>query len=253
MPSADSIVLCYHAVSSTWEHPMSVHPDRLRAQIQTLLERGYRPVTLSESVARPSGRMLVVTFDDGFLSTYALGLPILRELGVRATAFVTSSFLTSGQPVAWDGFDPAPLRDPSELRPMSWDQAAALASTGWEIGSHTVSHPVLPKLDDDGILRELSESSRTIAERLGRPCKTVAYPFGAADGRVLRIAQEVGYSAGVTLGCRRRRYGPLDLPRIGVYRVDDRRRFALKVSRPLRSPAAGVVIDAAKAAVSGRA
>lgn len=243
----EPMLLCYHAVSETWEHPMSVHPERLREQLDVLLRRGFRPVTLSQALTRPSGRSVVITFDDGFLSTYSLAFPVLREMGVPGTAFLTTGFLANQQPLAWPGFDPSPLTDKDELLPMSWEQAREMADAGWEFGSHSVSHPRLPELDDLALRRQLVDSRAVITAQLDRSCSTIAYPFGVVDRRVRRSVREAGYEGGVTLGCRPWRRDRLALPRIGVYRSDDSRRFALKVSRPLRSRAGGAALSLATA------
>ena len=45
------LVLCYHAVSETWNHQLSVSPAALEAQLSLLLRRGYRPVGAAEAAA----------------------------------------------------------------------------------------------------------------------------------------------------------------------------------------------------------
>jgi len=244
---ADVLVLCYHAVSDEWQHAMSVPPAYLRDQVQSVLERGYRPMTLTDARARPAPRTVVVTFDDGFLSTYLQGRPVLEELGVPATVFLPTSFVSSGQPLSWTGFDPAPLADPRELCPMTWAHARALTDLGWEVGSHSRTHPVLTQTDDERLRAELVESRDELAQHLGPARRTLAYPFGEADRRVMTAAADAGYAAGVTLGCRRRRPAALAVPRVGVYRGDSSHRFALKVSAPARSRAGSLAVEAAKA------
>jgi peptidoglycan/xylan/chitin deacetylase (PgdA/CDA1 family) len=64
---------------------------------------------------------------------------------------------------------------------LSWEEAAQLQSQGFEIGSHTVDHPILSALEDDAIERELVESKRSIESRLGRECTCIAYPNGRRE------------------------------------------------------------------------
>ena len=202
------------------------------------MRRGYRGCTFTEAVTRPPGpRALAVTFDDAFLSVNDRALPILRGLGVPATIFVPTKFAEEGpgEAMSWPGIDRwmgGPHED--ELRCMSWDQLRALADEGWEIGSHTHSHPRLPALSDDDLHRELTVSRDLCAQRLGRPCTSLAYPFGDHDERVVRAAGTAGYSAAGTLPGRLHRPAPLRWPRVGVYQLDTGLRFAAKSSRAVR-------------------
>ncbi len=122
----------------------------------------------------------------------------------------------------------------NELRCMSWDQLRGLADEGWEIGSHTHSHPRLPALSDEDLHRELTLSREICAQRLDRPCTSLAYPFGEHDERVVRAAGAAGYSAAGTLPGRLHPPEPLRWPRAGVYHLDTRLRFAAKTSRLVR-------------------
>jgi peptidoglycan/xylan/chitin deacetylase (PgdA/CDA1 family) len=85
---------------------------------------------------------------------------------------------------------------------LGWDEIAALArEPGVTIGAHTLSHPMLAKHDNAMAAREVVESRRIIAERIGRPVRHLAYPVGdpgSAGPREFRIAQEAGFSSAVT-------------------------------------------------------
>lgn len=230
------VVLAYHAVSP-WPNPLSVDASSLAAQVRLMLRKGLRPVVFGEVAARRApDRSFAVTFDDGFLSVYQRARPVLQELGVPATVFLPTAQVGRDGPVAWRGLTPDPM-PADELRPMSWDQVRELVAEGWEVGSHTVNHPRLPATRPADTVRELVESKRTCEEQTGQPCTTLAYPFGDADARVVQAADRAGYVGAVTMG-RLRIAGPLSVPRIGVYAHDTPRRFALKVSRPLRTDVA---------------
>jgi peptidoglycan/xylan/chitin deacetylase (PgdA/CDA1 family) len=79
---------------------------------------------------------------------------------------------------------------------LTWEQARAMAASGVEFGSHTVSHPILSTLDRADLVRELVQSKADIETQLGSPCEAFAYPngsfadFGDRDKEMLR---EVGY------------------------------------------------------------
>ena len=245
---SDALVLSYHAVSERWPAALSVTPARLEEQLRLLLDRGYRGTTFSEAVAGAADRVVAVTFDDGFRSVADLAVPVLSRLGIPATVFVPTDF-PGGGPMAWPGIDSwLGSEHERELEPLSWDDLRRLGDAGWELGSHACSHPRLTQLADDELERELSESRGRIEAELGRPCRSLAYPYGDHDDRVVRAAAAAGYETACTVPRRLTEPAPLAWPRIGVYRENGGLAFRAKVSptgRRLRRTAAWGVVDAA--------
>lgn len=91
---------------------------------------------------------------------------------------------------------PDPL--PAWAAPMAWTHLRALAGEGHEIGSHSMSHPLLPQCDAERKRRELV-TSRTVLEReLDQPVTAIAYPNGDCDRETEHIAHRAGYVRGVT-------------------------------------------------------
>ena len=177
--------------------------------------------------------VFAVTFDDGYLSVYERARPVLAELDVRATVFLPTALIGQPAPAYWPGLAPDPM-PPEELRTMTWEQVQELVGLGWEVGSHGVTHLKLPTLGDARLAAELADSRRECEDRTGTPCRTLAYPFGEADPRVIRATQDAGYTGAVTMA-KLRWSGALAWPRVGVYSKDTMRSFALKTSRPLSS------------------
>ena len=135
-----------------------------------------------------------------------------------------------------------------ELRCMGWDELRGLADHGWEVGSHTRSHPRLPELDDPALDGELAGSRADCESGLGRECKSLAYPYGAVDRRVVAAAERAGYRHAVTLPRGLHRPEPLHWPRVGIYHVDGeaRWRWRMKVSplaRRIRASGAWESVD----------
>ncbi len=255
--SSDLLVLCYHAVSEDWPADLSITPANLESQLRLLAARGYRGVTFTEPVlSAPAGKMVAVTFDDAYRSTLELGEPILTRLGWPATVFVPTDFAGTDRPMSWPGIDnwaEGPFA--RELVPLSWDELSGLAERGWEIGSHTCSHPHLTALDDAALDRELRQSKSACEEHLGRPCESIAYPYGDHDVRVAEAARRAGYRAAGTLPSRMDARDPLRWPRVGVYYGDGLRRFKTKVSprvRELRASRPWEVADRMRVRLRGR-
>ncbi len=232
---SDTLVLCYHAVSDSWPAPLAVSVDQLRTQLERLVERGYRGVTFSEAVAGSgAGRTLAVTFDDAYRSTLK-AQPVLAELGLPGTVFVPSAHVGSPAPMSWPGIDQwvGGPHEP-ELHCMDVGELRQLADAGWEIAAHTVSHPHLTTVSDVELARELTDSRASLEALMGAPCRSLAYPYGDFDGRVVAAARAAGYAAACTLEVGRQGGDPLAWPRIGVYRDEPDWRVALKCSPLVR-------------------
>ncbi len=227
------LVLCYHAVSSSWDCSLAMPEAMMSRQLRRLHGRGYEGLTVAEAERRAAAgtlprRTVVVTFDDAYTSTLR-AKPLLDELGYPATVFVVTSFADSGALLSWPGIDHwADGPHAHELEPLSWTQLEDLHEAGWEIGSHTITHPKLPETDDETLARELTGSRAEIVEHLGR-CDTIAYPYGLADDRVAEAARKAGYLSGLTLTSSHKRDEPLLRPRTGVY-PSDRWRERVKLS-----------------------
>ena len=242
-PGNRLLFICYHAVSPTWRSPLSVTPETLGEQLESLARRGYRSGTFSEAItAPPRDKTVVITFDDAFLSVYRHARPVLDRLGMVATLFAPTSFIDSDAPMSWPGVSHyAASADADEMLPMRWSQIRELAAAGWEIGSHTCTHPRLTRLDDDRLESELVRSREICERQLEMECTSIAYPYGDADDRVLAAARAAGYGAGCTLMDARVGETALSRRRIGLHETDGALAFRIKTAgvtqRLWRSPA----------------
>jgi len=93
---------------------------------------------------------------------------------------------------------PAPPPDPGAL-PMTVNDVEQIArEVLFEIGGHTLTHPVLPLLDAAERRRELVEGKKRCEELAGRPITGFAYPHGAVDDDCRVAVRESGFSWGCT-------------------------------------------------------
>jgi peptidoglycan/xylan/chitin deacetylase (PgdA/CDA1 family) len=81
--------------------------------------------------------------------------------------------------------------------PLTWSEVEQLDQKLITIGSHTLSHPILPTIDDAMLERELRDSRQLLEQRLGRAIDLFCYPNGAQDDRV-HAAVARHYRAAVT-------------------------------------------------------
>lgn len=243
----DLLILCYHAVSEDWPSEFSVPPERLDAQLRFLRRRGYRPATLTEALRHPPvKRTVAITFDDAYRSVIERALPVLSRHGAPATVFVPTAYVSDGERLTWSALSRwAGTPFEAELECMSWENLRALDAAGWEIGSHSSTHPDLTALGDAELDAELAGSRTACEEALQRPCTSLAYPFGAHDRRVADRARAAGYEAGVILDGHiaipprslvhpGRPADMLSLMRAGIYRDDGWPRFLAKASPRVR-------------------
>lgn len=91
-------------------------------------------------------------------------------------------------------------RQPSAM--PTWELAAKLAEHPLiTIGAHTLSHGALCALPDQECLRQMKQSRLQIEEKLGKPVRHLAYPFGGRDAawrREYALAAQAGFATAVT-------------------------------------------------------
>ncbi len=148
-------VVMYHAVGNPapgWIWPGLACPEQLFArQVALLADRGYRGATLADVRTwqdrgrAPRERLVVLTFDDGYLDTWALARPYLKRHGLRGLVYVNPDFVEPGTVVRPTLEDVWAGRIRREELPchgfLNWAEIAAMAREGVvEIGSHSRTH-----------------------------------------------------------------------------------------------------------------
>ncbi len=190
-------ILLYHSLSAEATdayRQYCIDPGRFREQMEAIAATGLRTVTISELtrlLASPEpnnpDRLLAITFDDGFEEVHRIALPILADLGLRASTFVVTRFV--GKTSRW--LDPIGEGDRALL---AWTQIAELAASGFEIGSHSHSHPQLDTLGLSEVSNEVHHSRVLLEEQLQRPITSFAYPHGYHTSQIKSIVGHVGYT-----------------------------------------------------------
>jgi len=212
-----AFVLCYHAVSHVWDHPLAVHPHMLERQLAAATRWGWRPAGVADVVARRP-RALHVTFDDAYRSIVD-ALPALERLGILPTVFVSTSYADQGRRLDLPPLGDLPVAHRDELSTLRWDELRELAGRSIEVGSHSRTHANLRELSTGELWREVSASREEIESELGRRCRYFAYPYGQFDARVRDMVERAGYEAAFGLVG----VGPLG-GRFGISRVEPSRR-----------------------------
>jgi len=103
---------------------------------------------------------------------------------------------------------------PDESRMLTWQQINGMVESVVEIGSHTVTHPILSKLTPEQLHYELAESKQCIESHIGKSISSIAYPNGGRNDfnqDVINEAKNTGYLLGFTY-IAANNYLPLDNP-----------------------------------------
>ena len=254
------VILIYHRILERPDPLMSSEPDiaSFRWQMEALASN-FHVLALGDALDKlRSGtlpqRAVCITFDDGYRSTHDRALPILKQLGLRATVFITTRHLDGsnmwndrimhairtmpdgvlnlrdaglGQYLLSAASDRAsiatsliggakymssadrmalttrieslaglPLQDGLML---SEQMVKNLINNGFDVGGHTVTHPILAKLDDSLAQHEIVQCKLELEAITGRPVRFFAYPNGKVgidyDERHVQMAKQAGYEA----------------------------------------------------------
>ena len=99
---------------------------------------------------------------------------------------------------------------------VTWEQARLMDRARVEIGSHTLTHPILTNISDERLRAELCGSKSRLEARLERRVELLCYPNGDYDARVKRAAADAGYRSAVTVeaGMNRHKCDLLALRRV---------------------------------------
>lgn len=215
-------ILTYHSLDDGGS-PISIAPSLFRWQMEYLRANGWRTLTLDELMdGHQHGSWLectfALTFDDGFENFAEHALPVLRGCGFSATVVVVADWV--GRTNDW----PSQPSWTPRLPLMDWDALRAMADAGMTIGAHTLSHPHLPRLIARDAEREIVESQRLIAERIGCAVETFAYPYGDTSPALEAVvAQRFRAGFGTRLACATPTSHTTAFERVDAYYLRDKR------------------------------
>jgi len=244
-PEVTVPVFCYHEILPKSDNYLAVSPQQFEEHLKIIRDQNYTPISLNQFHLFLEGKTLlppkpvVLTFDDGNLSVYRYGLPLLRKYRMTAAFFVNTERVgQSGQ--------------------MSWEQLKELVRYGFEVQSHTHTHDFLLARRGEShsnylkrMEKELHYSAQLLEQKLGKPVKYLAFPYGWYDKEVIDLAVKYGYKAMFTVngGPNIASSSPYTLRRWVVYQNDRQIDFIHQLESlnlPLQaiSPAQGEAVTA---------
>ncbi len=187
--AVDIPVLCYHRFGQfAASDPYFVTEEEFQRQLAIIQQEGFTPVTASQLLAGLDGgralpaKPVLITVDDGYRDFWEIARPLLRAYGYPATLFVYPRFIGA-------------------RKGLTREQLRTLQQEGFEIGSHSATHPKLTRRARGEsaekrkarLRRELAGSRDTLRAWTGGEVAALAYPYGLWDTEIADEARAAGY------------------------------------------------------------
>lgn len=181
-------ILMYHAVSmpraESAAPELFVKPLRFRRQMERLRAEGYNAITLKQAYEawtageRVPKKPIIVSFDDGYRGHHTDALPILSELGWPGVLNLSLRNLDNGE--------------------ITEEMVQDMIDAGWQIDSHSITHPDLTSLDRKALREQVAGSRARLEELFDVPIEFFCYPAGKFDRKVVAEVRRAGYLGATT-------------------------------------------------------
>lgn len=227
-------VLVYHQIADAPPQgspfrSLYVAPAAFARQMRLLRLLGYKGLSMSQLrpylLGERSGKVVGITFDDGFLNNLTHALPVLMRERFSSTCYAVSGL--AGRTNLWDkesGIMQTPLMDAAQMR--QW------VAGGQEVGSHTRNHIDLMATDDAECSAEILQGKADLEGMGLQPVNHFCYPYGRYRPVHTAMARMAGFETGTTTQRSRCHVGMdlLELPRVPVLRSTALPLFWLKIA-----------------------
>ena len=177
-------ILLYHHIAKTEsQNSYFVSPEIFDSQMEWLKNNGYHIISLDKlyRAAKEQDTLpdkpIVITFDDSLFDQYKNGFPILKKYGFPATFFVKLNNIGKGG--------------------LTYKMLREMAEAGMTIGSHSINHNNMAKMDPDISREELVGSKKILENNLGIEINFFSYPGGAYSEQTIVAVKEAGYLAAI--------------------------------------------------------
>jgi peptidoglycan/xylan/chitin deacetylase (PgdA/CDA1 family) len=227
-------ILVYHQIAVAPKkgaafRGLYVSPKTFARQMALLKKLGYTGLSISDLQpylrAEKVGKVVGITFDDGYLNNLTEALPVLQKNGFTSTCYVVDGLL--GATNSWDiekGIAQTPL--------MSAQQLVAWQAGGQEVGAHTKDHVDLMTINELTAWKQIANSKPALQTLLNKPVNHFCYPYGKFDTRHETMVKQANYETATTTvrGRVHAATNMLTLPRVPVVNSTTLPVFWLKVA-----------------------
>lgn len=225
-------ILMYHSIATmpkgTPMRSLHVPPKRFAWQMKLLKWLGYRGVSMSELLpylkGEKTGKVVGITFDDGYRNNLTHALPTLKKYGFSATCYLVSQNIGGNN--YWD-LDKGIPENPV----MAHNEVDSWLASGMEIGSHAQHHIRLSQCDQGAIIQEVTQSKHELESAFNCTVEHFCYPYGDYDDRVIEAVQSAGYQSATTVNRARATLHDhlLTLPRVFITHRTFTHLFLMKI------------------------
>lgn len=226
-------ILMYHQIEEPPPRgsPMRgliVSPQSFKRQMILLKHLGYSGLSMRDLEpylnGERQGKVVGITFDDGYRNNVINALPILNSQSFTATCYGVSSMI--GGSNSWDeclGIAQKPLMDIDDW--LRWRDA------GMDIGSHTCTHEALTNISHEKAFEQITHSKEALENILNCEVRHFCYPYGWFNSKHQDVVKDAGYITATTTnrGLVHSDSDFFSLPRVMVARTTHLGLFALKL------------------------
>ena len=227
-------ILVYHQIDEAPPkgspfRSLYVAPGAFARQMAFLKLLGYTGLSMDDLLpylkGEKEGKVVGITFDDGYQNNVANALPVLKKQRFSSTCYAVSGLL--GQTNSWDkhlGIAQAPLMTETDVR--QW------VAGGQEIGSHTHQHIDLLSAEDTACRADIALGKTSLEAVAGRSVDHFCFPYGRYETKHAVMAAEAGFKTATTTqrGHCHAQTDLLELPRVPVVRSTSLPVFWLKIA-----------------------
>lgn len=219
MLSKNIPILMYHSIESmprsTNMRSLHVSPSKFKFQMFILKLLGYRG--LSMKMLKPyldgekQGKVVGITFDDGYRNNLINAAPILNKYGFSATCYIVSEKI--GKSNVWDlekNITQRPLMNKNEI--FKW------IKSGMDIGAHSRTHVDLTTISSNEAHSEIFGCKVDLEKIFQLKIFDFCYPYGKFNDDIISIVNSAGYNLATSMhrGRVNKTSDFLALPRIPI-------------------------------------
>lgn len=227
-------ILTYHQIAEAPPkgapyRSLYVAPKDFARQMALLALLGYRGLSMDDLQpylrGERRGKVVGITFDDGYVNNLTHALPVLQRHGFTSTCYAVSQLL--GKTNAWDisnGIAQVPLMTDVQLQ--QW------VAGGQRVGAHTRNHVHLPEVSVEQRSEEILLGRKELESSSASQVAHFCYPYGDFNAETVGNVEAAGFESATTTRRGRCHVGEsmLELPRVPVLRSTTRLVFWLKIA-----------------------
>ena len=193
-------ILMYHSIESmpksTVMRSLHVPPRRFEFQMWMLKILGYKGLSLKNLKpyldGEKHGKVVGITFDDGYQNNLINAAPVLRKYNFSATCYIVSESI--GFSNTWD-LD----KKITQRSLMSENEIYKWLNLGMDIGGHTKTHIDLTSISKRKAQMEINDCKIELEKKFNIQVTDFCYPFGRFNELVCNIAKDSGYLSATTM------------------------------------------------------